>query len=873
MFQKLFVLSILTLVACCVPKATFCQESNYTNFNSSSGLPSSQVYDIIQDDWGYMWFATDRGLCRYDGANFDHYSTADGILSNTIFKFYKDPDGSGIWCTGLENGVFKISGENPVFKPYQFNHVLTEGAFHDTLLLAMNNMLIDSNRTFYFQYMSCREYLCIDKDGKSNEFDGSYMYSGQPGPVSVGCIIAPDNCFPFYKQKNRLLQSELENHFTVPLFERDRVYRKRPEAVHFPQAQLTIMIIGKSMYFLRQDAVLKILDQKNSSVHIGRFDDKHFWKTSKLGGLQIFDLEGRQQQTYLPNLFTTRCYVDHENNLWIGTLYNGVFKIRNTNVHTVSYNNRSKYVSSLDHDHLNQLWIGYQNGDVIKAKKDTFRLVKKGVEELPAFVSIDRETETILYSSDAKVYDDMGAEIIGSTQYSGFYNYSSDSIHIVCNSIKGAFVWKKDATQFRYQYHKGPRSYQALFFNDTLHYATISGFYKGIGDKMVAVEPDIPVLNARLSDVKRFNNAFALSSMGEGIVLYNGKKTIQITRQNGLSSNYINRLFVENDSVLWASTNHGISKISFHNGSYKIYSLTYDDGLPSNEVTDLTIVNDTVWAGTQNGLCYFPKNLINETATVYSRYLKIDGTYVNDNMTDAESLLSLGHADNRIEFKFSAISFDDIKPLRYRYKLQGLDEQWTYTENRTTTYSSLPPGDYRFILQVEGSDGRWGKEQIVLPINIAPPYWKTLWFRISIILVVILFIYAFFRFRILTYDKDIVREILRQLLKRIRSKSLYIVVKESGEDVRIITKDILFAKSEGNYLAIHTEKGKHLIRERTRNFIDMVPDQLEFVQVHRSYVIRIDKVTKKSKKHVYIGDEKIPVGETYQKEVEKITFE
>ncbi len=100
----------------------FTQDPIYHHYTTSNGLSSSEVYDIIQDDWGYIWFSTDNGLTRYDGYSFNHYSTNDGLTNNTVFNFFKSDDGK-IWCTTFEPSVFLIVGENPTFIPYHRNDI------------------------------------------------------------------------------------------------------------------------------------------------------------------------------------------------------------------------------------------------------------------------------------------------------------------------------------------------------------------------------------------------------------------------------------------------------------------------------------------------------------------------------------------------------------------------------------------------------------------------------------------------------------------------------------------------------------------------------------------------------------------------------
>ena len=65
----------------------------YENFTTKDGLPSMEVYYSFQDSKGYMWFATDRGLAKYNGDKFVANTVKYGLTSNTVFKIEEDDIG------------------------------------------------------------------------------------------------------------------------------------------------------------------------------------------------------------------------------------------------------------------------------------------------------------------------------------------------------------------------------------------------------------------------------------------------------------------------------------------------------------------------------------------------------------------------------------------------------------------------------------------------------------------------------------------------------------------------------------------------------------------------------------------------------------
>ena len=71
-------------------------EPNFRNLGINEGLPSSEVYRIIQDKQGFIWFSTDAGVCRFNGRTIKCYTTADGLPDNTVFDLLEDNQGR-IW--------------------------------------------------------------------------------------------------------------------------------------------------------------------------------------------------------------------------------------------------------------------------------------------------------------------------------------------------------------------------------------------------------------------------------------------------------------------------------------------------------------------------------------------------------------------------------------------------------------------------------------------------------------------------------------------------------------------------------------------------------------------------------------------------------
>ena len=231
---------------------------------------------------------------------------------------------------------------------------------------------------------------------------------------------------------------------------------------------------------------------------------------------------------------------------------------------------------------------------------------------------------------------------------------------------------------------------------------------------------------------------------------------MQLTTDNGLSSNYINSLYAESQVLLFVPIEVTIACFT-DDGLADVLHIGIEDAIEQR--TQQFTYNDTVWVGSKAGISYFPYQQVREAKPEHYLYLSVDLVVINDTLIKSLTEdISLHYKQNRLEFSFSAISFDEKNPLLYRYKLEGAETNWSYTYQRKVLYTARPR-QLSIRRQVQGLDDRWSESVSSQAIYIAPPFWKTGWFISSLILSICCILYLFFRYRILVYNRDIVREL------------------------------------------------------------------------------------------------------------------
>ena len=280
---------------------------------------------------------------------------------------------------------------------------------------------------------------------------------------------------------------------------------------------------------------------------------------------------------------------------------------------------------------------------------------------------------------------------------------------------------------------------------------------------------------------------------------------------------------------------------------------------------------ETVWVATRSGLCSMSNNDFVKDSTVNLflkwAFVESENTFLSDSL-----LMNLDYKKNNLNFHFNAAYFSADNGIDFRYKLVGQEDSWNYTSLREIKYFSLVAGSYEIKVQASINGSDWSVNEITKSFVIYPPFYQTNWFYLLIAISISSLIYLFFKIRVLTYNRDIVRELLRLLLKKISPKSSHFTVKDQGLDVKVNSHDVLYVKASGNYLELYTLNKRYLIRCKLGDFLTMVPDKIEYVKINRSHIVRKDKIQGKSSKSIQIAGEEFVVSKTYQKEVNEIVL-
>lgn len=839
---------------------SYCQEPIYQNFSVDEGLPSSQVYDAYQTKDGYIWFGTDKGLSRYNGYEFENFDINDGLSGNVILRFYPQKNGQ-VWAYSYHNkSLFYFNEYFNGFTIFRYNKVFQKELKSISIL---KSLFVDSFNTLHIAGANINGIISITEKGEvSKKYDTPNFFDKDSTEQKY--IVLND----FNENKGFAFITSDETAINKKIYK-----KKRPanithvDALWLHQNARGVFMEGNTIEIIDNKKIKKI-KAKNSAIGIKVIDSSLFFAGYIYGGAKIINDEGVIVKEYLKEESVTNLLIDHEGGYWFTTLQSGIYYIKNTDIvlFKSSEVNKSLHVNSLVKRN-DELLVGYKNGAfvIIENKKINFPLRNdKTFKNSSTIVEYDKKyNKTFLYENSFLKINNSITDSIYVTKFSeptldgkvyaiginSFFDFNTSKTYEFKKRVQDVSIWKKDTL-----------------------IATPFGIYKKNKDDIIALSKESNLLSYRSDDIDVSKNgkSFYIATQGAGVVVY-GEKIYNISSKDGLTSNIVNQIHVENDSTIYACTNEGINRIIFKNNDFKISFLNKSNGLLSNEVADVEIVKDTLWVGTKDGLCYFPKKAF-ESILPDSIFLKLKQVKVNEEIYNLKEKPTLAYNHNKISFLVEGITFANNVNLEYKYRLKDVDDHWIKTKNRNISFLNLKNGEYTF--QVKACLGIKCYEESVLEYSflIPSPFWKSWWFYSFYLFVFVGIIYLFFKIRVFTYNKDIVREFIRLLIKQLKRNEKYLEIRMNGESIKLSTDEILFVKSSGNYLDIITTNKTFTIRCKIGDFIATTPDALEYLRVHRSYIIRIDKVSKKSKNSLTIKEHKIPVGETYLNQLNNIHF-
>ena len=235
---------------------------------------------------------------------------------------------------------------------------------------------------------------------------------------------------------------------------------------------------------------------------------------------------------------------------------------------------------------------------------------------------------------------------------------------------------------------------------------------------------------------------------GKGINIYDKKKEQfrHITTNNGLVSNNILGITQDKNGMVWVSTDKGLMRINLKNRKIDVFA--EDWGLQPHEFNRALkkLGTGEILIASDKGFCTFCPNKIDSVKS--SHKIEITGFKIFDKQVRTDFTTNknvvLRYDENFFTFEFSDFNFINSK-AQYLYMLEGIDKNWVSPDNvNFASYTNILPGNYRFLVTTKQNLAQGFKPEGI-KILITPPFWKTIWFyllEVIVVLAIMVFLYT-----------------------------------------------------------------------------------------------------------------------------------
>jgi ligand-binding sensor domain-containing protein/serine phosphatase RsbU (regulator of sigma subunit) len=797
--QKIFFISFFLFLSFLTNAQTY----RFKTFDAEKDGLYPYIYSLHQDSVGFLWIGTGEGLFRYDGHNFNNFDLSS--VSKDNFISASTTDGKSKSWFGQNNGdIFFFDGKNyskdtlPVSNPGAITsmNVMRDGTLWVTALNAgLCKMTPDRKKQLFPKAFSGILTYCSLPAGKFiliGTGDGLFLFDpANPDVLKEvsGGPVSKVECIYYSKQTNQYyFGTEDAGLFSLsnPSFEVKEL---------FPELQLSKATIKDIV--TDNNKGLWVATMGNGLYHISLLQNN----SGSVNFVNYTPANG------LPSVNIRKLLIDREGNLWMGTYGNGLITFLE-NYFTFLFQGESLEESFYSvFPYKNNIWIGgkgklFSYSDALQKENQVF----DGKHGIPndKITSLYFDNEELLWFGT----DKNGLFIFNTERKKAIPVFISEDLlvqsissidgfgdHLYVGTHNGlVIIDKTNNTNLKLTTADGlPHNFVTHLISDVhsnLWIATPTNqLCKYTNDKLEKIKinknDDLIKVNSICLDTK---GRLWIATYGNGIYYRSDSGFVNINSLNGLLSDYCYSLTSDETGTVWIGHRQGFSAIN--NNVIKTY------GKNRGIITDCNLnaisvdAKGIMWVGTTNGVLRydFRKNSLNNTPPgIY-----ISGIRFNEHELDLDSLQDLPYKTYKVIIDFAGISFRDPDLIKYRYKLEGFDSDWSeLTSINSITYSRLLDGNYTFLIEAYNADGVKSYAPFRLEFSINPPIWKKWWF---ILLCVIIFVYSFYLFIKIRERNHRKREEILQRTLDIRTREVVEQKELIEQKNKDITDSINYAK-------------------------------------------------------------------------------
>ncbi len=696
---------------------------HFTVFGLREGLPSLQVLALLEEPNGALWIGTSLGLSRLQNGRFETWTTKEGLAGNEVTSLASERDGS-IWigtATGLNlwrEGKFRTMGiAEGIFEKRV--RVVANGAAGRTLVSVFYQGLLEWNGSRFTPVPRSANTpeaapFCVLLDRKE------YLWAGLPG----GIVLC--------REKHEWREFGPNN--------------------GWPAGAVACLAEGS---------------------------DGTIWAGVGRSGLAYFP-SNRPPQLFREEALLKEevksLLVDREQNLWAGTAAAGLVRLtpRKVSIFRISAGDADAVARSLAETPGGVLWVGTTSRGLFRVQDGTAGQLLNGppVQGYP-YVSavLSARDGSVWWGAGPALFQWKNGELLATytTEYKTWLR--QDRIRALAEDRAGGIWVGTQNGQLRLL-----RDGKFIAFTNAQPGAPVTDLIqKPDGTLLVGTYGQglIQIRNGnRLTPTNQSGSSglFILAlhldrdgvlwmgTEGDGLGRLEGGRLTTLRTQQGLISETIAQIVEDDTGYMWLGSYRGILRVSkrelneFAEGQTGFVHpliLNRSDGMPSEQCmrgfhAGLKTAAGLLHFSTAKGIVVVdpkqqradvsPPAVLLETVVVDGDVRRAKAHSLNQGQVAKvdgveQTELSIPPGKRRVEFHYTGLSLGAPESVRFRYRLEGLDERWIETGvQRVAPYSLLPAGHYRFHVTACNNSGIWNEQGAIMSFVVEPYFWQTWWF-------------------------------------------------------------------------------------------------------------------------------------------------
>lgn len=736
------------------------QHPSWHNYTINEGLPSNEIYYMIQDSRHFLWFATNLGICRFNGYEFTRPADTSAMAISSSFQIVEDARGR-IWFNRLDGTLWFI--ERDTVRSWPHNHLA---------------------KSFLKKYRPTLRFT-VEKDGTVwiPSWGGGYLVVQPDGAQQIVPALNQDATF-FAEIEGQIICAErINQNDRADLLLRQRlgqtsdVMYLRPEKTvslgRFPLDHSRHIFgalfgvwrmkngdfignIFQDFYLIRnnkliwsgkKDATAKcVLEDVDGSILMTVHSDKH------RGLLRFPSLEHFQRNKFdnlLPGHAATIVLRGHEGGLWVSTTDAGAFYCKNPElvIFDAAAGLPSETVLTLTSDGRKRVFAGLSSFDVavFEHGADLPALLPRPPIYEWQILRFDTLTGRLWVGNNLCFFEKNRWKVVPWIN-SGVALIPKTSFKKITPDPTGTCLWASAFAGF-YSLDKWNGTAVRIPPDSSSRLRTFTVTPDREGNLWVTTSEGLrlwrsgryemppfthPALRFQARNVEclppEAGGGIVIALLGGGLLFrdQNGNFT-HLTTRDGLTADWLSELEIGPDGVIYGCSAAGLNILTpprVLGDHWHIETFTVKHGLPSNLVNDVALLEDEIWVATDRGIARFRE----KPAPAPMPAPVLEKFAVDNHALVYSENLQLEHNRNNIALRFFALHFRSGGDIPYRYRLLGADTAFAYTRTREVNFANLSPGRYTFEVQAQNEDGQWSGSAR-WSFEILPPWWATWWFR------------------------------------------------------------------------------------------------------------------------------------------------